>query len=78
MTELKPCLRPEKVCDPKWKEAESADEEPKYYWRYTDVWKGKPKANSPRFINLYKPSVAKLIQERTGWILEEVKNDEAD
>lgn len=66
------CPRLEEIYDPEWAEAESANEEPRYYWCYTDVWKGKPKEQSARFIHLYKPSVAKLFAKRTGWVMEEV------
>ena len=64
--------RTEKVCDPEWEKAKDANEQPKYYWCYTDIFKGIIKHNSARFVHLYKPSMAKLIQKRTGWILEEV------
>lgn len=46
------------VYDPEWKEAESADEEKRYYWLYM--------SGGGRCVKFYKPSVANLYAKRTG------------
>ncbi len=57
--------------DYEWEIAESADEIPVYYWVYTG--RGTLETSNARFIKLYKPSIARLVSERTGWRIERVR-----
>ncbi len=57
--------------DVEWEIAESADEIPVYYWVYTG--RGTLETPSVRYVKLYKPSISKLVGERTGWRIERVR-----
>ena len=46
--------------DPEWEEAENANEKMIYYQQQT---------KTGTVIRRYKPSLAKLVMERTGWTL---------
>jgi hypothetical protein len=52
-----------KFYDPEWEEASHKDEKKVYYW--VNTGKG-------IYIKLYKPSIAKLVEKRTGFKFEEV------
>lgn len=56
--------RTERVIDPEWVEAEQSNETAQYYWVETGT---RTKTWWVRFIKHYKPSVAKLIEKRTGY-----------
>ena len=47
--------------DPEWEAAEKSNEKPRYYMLKTE--KG-------IVVRKYKPAIAVLVMERTGWILE--------
>lgn len=59
--------------DPEWDKAEKADEESEYYWLDTCVYRYKdfliPNNKGGKFVKRYKPSIAKLVAERTGFKL---------
>lgn len=64
----------EPFIDPEWEEAEKSPEEPEYYWVYRRR-PSYPSFDPPhpeylrsynRYVKCYKPSVAKLVSERTG------------
>ena len=46
------------ICDIEWEKAENADEAPVYYWMEGNGY--------AKTVKLYKPSVADLVQKRTG------------
>lgn len=50
--------------DPEWEEAENSGERPCYYIQ---------KGTAGIIIRKYKPSIAKLVMQRTGWVLEPLK-----
>lgn len=50
--------------DPEWEEAEKSGERPCYYIQ---------KGTAGIIIRKYKPSIAKLVMQRTGWVLEPLK-----
>ena len=50
--------------DPEWEEAENSGERPCYYIQ---------KGAAGIIIRKYKPSIAKLVIQRTGWVLEPLK-----
>jgi hypothetical protein len=52
-----------KFYDPEWEEASNKDEKKVYYWVDTE---------NGTYIKLYKPSIAKLVEKRTGFRFEEV------
>lgn len=56
-----------KWLDTEWNEAERANETPKYYKCSYETFGG-----THVFIKLYKPSLAKLMEKRTGWKIEEI------
>ena len=55
-----PCI--DKVIDPEWNTASTADEDEKYYWIIRD--KRKPDI---KVVKKYKPSLCELVCKRTGW-----------
>lgn len=59
--------------DQEWDEAECAEEESEYYWLDTRVYRYKdfliPNNKGGKFVKRYKPSIAKLVAERTGYKL---------
>lgn len=65
--------RIESFDDPEWDKAEKADEESEYYWLDTRVYRYKdfliPNNKGGKFVKRYKPSIAKLVAERTGFKL---------
>ena len=65
--------RTEPFDDPEWDKAEKADEESEYYWLDTRVYRYKdfliPNNKGGKFVKRYKPSIAKLVAERTGYKL---------
>ena len=60
----------EPFIDPEWEEAEAANEEPEYYW----VFKKIAKEKFVKYIKCYKPSIAKLVHERTGYVIVPIFN----
>ena len=52
--------------DPEWEEAEKTEERPRYYIQ---------KGTVGIIIRKYKPSIAKLVMQRTGFVLEPWKGD---
>ena len=63
----RPQLEP--FCDPEWEEAENANEKMIYYQQQT---------KTGMVIRRYKPSLAKLVMERTGWTLIPLKEGGAE
>ena len=65
------CIEP--FDDPEWDKAEKVDEESEYYWLDTRVYRYKdfliPNNKGGKFVKRYKPSIAKLVAERTGYKL---------
>lgn len=55
--------------DPEWENAENANEEMIYYQQQT---------KTGVVIRRYKPSLAKLVMERTGWMLIPLEESGAD
>ena len=56
----------EPFADPEWEEAENSGEMPCYYIQ---------KGAMGIIIRKYKPSIAELVMQRTGWVLEPLKGD---